>query len=617
MSNKRKLYMIQPSSQHTNVMPLPYAVSVLHAYVCENAEIMENFEFPDYIFEKKPLSQVMKDIIDPYALFFSCYIWNYEYNKVLAQEVKRLNPRTIIVFGGHNVPLDYRKALEELPFADYIIMGEGERPFEDLLLFFLGKKQKKELCNIAYQDQNKGPFCNKRDDYVTDRFVSPYQHGLLDTLLEKHRNYYRFSATLETNRGCPFHCGYCDWGLNRARVRFAPEEQVIRDIAWMAEHSIDECYGADSNFGMFERDIKFANAFSEYKTRYGYPRSFFVSFSKKSDKRVLEIALILKKANMLQGATLSFQSLNPSTLKAIGRENLDLSYFKKMMRLYHQRKIPTYSELILGLPLETEESFKKGIGTLMEYGQHTSIDVYECCVLPNSDLGQEKNIERYNIVTQNLPFRRFDVKRNEEIQEYSRIVVETSTMDKKAWISCNLFFNIVMALHFKKLFHCIALYLHQEFQIAYEDIYTKVITDWKKSEGTVWVQLIQRIQEQLDLIAEGRSDWIFNWPEQKIEGESFKDAIVKTILRNYNAYLAQIETELSNVCSDAHFAHQLVQFQSFCTKTRIDRDISRSEIFEYDFTTYFEAAYLCEDAILQKEQSEVTGKEIINQIFCE
>lgn len=615
--SKQKLYMIQPSSRHTNVMPLPYAISVLHAYVCNNTEIMENFEFPDYVFEKKTVSQVLKEIIDPYALFFSCYIWNYEYNKALAREVKRIYPQAKIVFGGHNVPMDYKQALKELPFADYIILGEGERPFEDLLLFFLEKKQKKALYNIAYQDQENGPFCNQRDDYITDRFASPYQLGLFDSLVKKYKKHYRFSATLETNRGCPFHCGYCDWGLNKASVRFAPEEQVVQDIVWMAEHDIDECYGADSNFGMFERDLKFAHVFSKCKENHGYPKSFFVSFSKKSDERVLEIASVLKEADMLQGATLSFQSLNPNTLAAIGRENLDLSYFKKMMRLYHLRKIPTYSELILGLPLETEGSFKRGIGTLMEYGQHSSIDVYECCVLPNSDLGQEKSIEQYGIVAQKLPFRRFDVKEKEEIQEYSRIVVETSTMDKKAWKSCNLFFNIVLVLHFKKLFHCIALYLHQELQMSYEDIYMKILTDWEKSPDTIWAEMIRKIRQQLDFISEGKSNWSFYWPEQKIQGESFTDAIFKTILRNYDAYLSEIERILNTVCSDAHFVHQLIRFQSFCIKTRIDRDISRRERFEYDFIPYFEALYLCEDTKLHKTECEVTGEEVISRIFLE
>lgn len=616
MITKRKIYMVQPSTQHVNIMPLPYAVSVLHAYVCDNIEIMQNFEFPEYIFEKNSISQVREDMVEPYAVFFSCYIWNYEYNKALAQEIKRCHPKAKIVFGGHNVPLDYQRAFEELPFADYLIQGEGERPFEDLLLFFLKQKSKKDLYNIAYWGQGHQPICHLRTDYVTERFVSPYQYGLFDEIVGKYKHIYRFSATLETNRGCPFSCAYCDWGLNKAKVRLAPQDQIIRDIVWMSEHGIHECYGADSNFGMFDRDLGFTEVLSECKEKNGYPQTFYVSFSKNSDEMILKITSILKKAKMLQGATLSFQSLNLDTLEAIGRRNLDLAYFTKLMRQYHKRRIPTYSELILGLPLETEDSFKNGMGTLMECGQHNAIDVYECCILPNSDLGQPKNIKQYGIVERKMPFRRFDVKEAEEVQEYSHIVVETSTMSKKGWRECNLFLNAVSALHFGKLFHCVALYLHKEFELSYADIYTHVLTTWRNAEGTVWKELVQRIEDQLDEIAAGRKNWMFYWAKQQIEGESFRGAICKLVLRHYDAYLKQLRYIVTEFCHDADFAQQLVRYQAFCIKTRIDCNMSRNEAFDYDFGSYFNALYLCENATLQKREYTITGAEILQSIAC-
>ena len=613
---KRRIYLVQPSSQHTNVMPLPYAVSVLHAYVLDNPEIMQHYEFPEYIFEKKEISQVLEKIEDPYAVFFSCYIWNYEYNKALAKEIRRLHPQTKIVFGGHNVPMDYERAFRELPFADYAILGEGERPFEDLLLFFLGEKEENELYNIAYRDPENRVLCRLRGDYVTDRLVSPYQRGLLDGIAEKYKNVYRFSTTLETNRGCPFCCGYCDWGLNKAKLRMAPAEQIRQDIIWISEHGMEECYGADSNYGMFERDLDFVRLFAECKRKNGYPKTFFVSFSKKSDERVLEIASVLNDADMLQGATLSFQSLNPDTLAAIGRKNLDLTYFKNMMRQYNRRRIATYSELILGLPLETEESFKKGIGTLIACGQHSAIDVYECCILPNSDLGQAENIQKYGIVAQCLPFRRFDVSKEEEIQEYSDTVVATSTMDEKSWGRCNLFANTVSALHFGKLFHLIALYLHREFLLPYEDIYMQVLNLWENADGTVWAELTERMKIQLEAISQGKGSWLFEWPEEELHGASFRHAIMKVVLRHFDEYLEQLKFLMGRYCGDQNLVQQLAAYQEFCIETRADRNITESRIFDYDFSTYFEALYLCEDAELQQGKFRVTGDEILHLASC-
>lgn len=615
--SKQNIYMAQPTAQHISLMPLPYAVGVLHAYILENEKITDNFYFPEYIFEKKPIQQIVENIQEPYAFFFSSYIWNYEYNKQLAKAVKEKYPNCKIVFGGHNVPMDYERAFLELPIADYILIGEGERTFEDLLMYFLSQKSKDELYNTAYRNSDGQIICNIKQDYVAQHFPSPYQCGLFDRIVQTYKDKYRFAATLETNRGCPFCCGYCDWGLNKAKLRFVPEEQIMSDIRWMAENRIEHCYGADSNFGMFERDLSFAESFANLKSRLGYPKSFFVSFSKQSNDRVMEIATILHRAGMLQGATLSFQSLNEDTLAAIGRKNLGLPYFSHMMQQYHLRHVPTYSELILGLPMETEESFKKGIGTLISFGQHSSIDVYECCLLPNSDLGQADNIQKYGIVSQRLPFRRFDVTDQEDIQEYSNIIVETSTMSKENWRECNLFSNLVEVLHFKKLFHCIALFLHAQFNMPYEEIYMQVLNSWRNNNGTVWAELIERISNQLDQIAVGQGNWLFTWDEQNFSNESFKNVIIKIIFRNYDDYISQLYDMVEQICHDRELANQLVRFQSLIIKTRAERGTQIKEEFDYDFCAYFEKLYLNQNTALINKKKTITSSELRKSMIFE
>ena len=77
----------------------------------------------------------------------------------------------------------------------------------------------------------------------------------------------------------------------------------------------------------FEQDANYAKALIEAKRQYGFPKRFYVSFSKKSDERVFNITKAFNEANMLQGATLSFQSLNEATLEAIGRKNMGLEKF--------------------------------------------------------------------------------------------------------------------------------------------------------------------------------------------------------------------------------------------------------------------------------------------------
>ena len=85
------------------------------------------------------------------------------------------------------------------------------------------------------------------------------------------------------------------------------------------------------------------------------------------------------------------------TARNIGRKNLTMEHFASLMKKYNEAGIPTYSELILGLPAETKESFCKGICKLLENGQHNSVSVYHCEVLPNSELAQPEYIEKHKI----------------------------------------------------------------------------------------------------------------------------------------------------------------------------------------------------------------------------
>ena len=65
--------------------------------------------------------------------------------------------------------------------------------------------------------------------------------------------------------------------------------------------------------------------------------------------------------------------MNPDTLKAIKRQNMKVNNFTSMMKLADKYNTYTYTELILGLPLETKDTWKKGLCDLMELGQHNKI----------------------------------------------------------------------------------------------------------------------------------------------------------------------------------------------------------------------------------------------------
>ncbi len=114
-----------------------------------------------------------------------------------------------------------------------------------------------------------------------------------------------------------------------------------------------------------------------------------MAFAKHSPDRVFSINKKLYENDMSRGATLSMQSLDPLTFKNIGRENITKEKFSELLHMYSENHIPSYTELILGLPGETYESFCEGIDYLLDNGQHNSIHVFYCEILPNALMGSK------------------------------------------------------------------------------------------------------------------------------------------------------------------------------------------------------------------------------------
>ena len=62
----------------------------------------------------------------------------------------------------------------------------------------------------------------------------------------------------------------------------------------MSDHKIAFIWGADGNFGMFDRDIEIAKALADAKRKTGYPERMRMNYSKTNFKVVFEIIKIFK-----------------------------------------------------------------------------------------------------------------------------------------------------------------------------------------------------------------------------------------------------------------------------------------------------------------------------------
>ncbi len=506
---KKNVYFVQvdvSASANSQNAYLPYTAGILTASAFSSDTVKKNCEFKEFIFLREDTDTVVSRMEEPAFVGFSCYCWSTEYNKLLAKKIKEKFPSCLIVFGGHDVPDDFG-FMEKNPFIDVLCHGEGEETVKDLLEAFVQEKSFDTVNNISFRNADGKYIRTDTRLQTTLDYPSPYLEGWFDNIISNHPEI-NFNAILETSRGCPNQCAYCDWGPLKTKTRLFPMDRVKAEIRWMCEHKIAFVWGADANFGMYDRDLEIADELVKAKKETGYPERMRMNYAKNRADNVFAIVKKFKECEFDRiGATLSFQSMSPEVQKNIGRSNSSLDFYKELLLKYNKEKMRTYSELILGLPGETYESFIKGIGMLFETGQHFVFEIYNCILLPNSLMGQKEYIEKYGIKTVNVEIVRAHFNNTSfSVPEYNNIIVETNTMSREDWIKASVFGHMVKALHGNGLIRIFSLYLRYEMGIEFERIYDAVLTYMEENPDLFISKLCCKIKEKAKKLSQGISN---------------------------------------------------------------------------------------------------------------
>jgi len=606
--DKRNVYMVQVDHLYGNEeksIYLPYAAGLLAAYALADPEVAKNYELKGFVFWRQNIAEAAAAMESPSLVGFSCYVWNTEYNKALARKIKQLYPGCITVFGGHNVPGN-TLMLEECGYIDVLVHGEGEEAFKALLSAFASNGELSGIANISYRNAAKEIIKTRVSPVADIDLPSPYLEGIFEPLFKK--GDFNFCAVIETNRGCPNHCTYCDWGRLGQKSKMFPSDKVLKEIDWMAEHKIEYFWCADSSFGLFERDRKFVDYLISKKLSTGYPKVFKANYAEHHEIEVYEICRDLHEVCMNKGATLSFQSLNPAVLKNIGRRNMSMKMFAQIMALYNEAKIATYAELILGLPGETYDSFCNGITTLLEAGQHNALNIHALVLLPNSRMAQPDYIEKFGIKTIRTEFYQFHCEKVEsDIPEYYDLVIATDTMSREMWVRANVFFIYIQTFHQLGLLKFFAIYLFHEKKVKYDDFYRKLI-DWsKENKQTVCGDIYSKFSKKLNGIPDGNGSRAY---QNKIYGDivwPLEEGAFLDILPRLERFYTEIESFLDLFNIERPVYKSLLNYQKQMIKAphRYEGIIS----LDYDFHNYFKRIYTHSYAALQPLNNTVHAKD--------
>lgn len=576
----KNIYFIEVGFSFDDDIYLPYSTGTIAAYLKKKGCFNEEFNLAGFFYRREKTDSIIEKLDKPYIVGFSCCIWNQQFNITLAEKIKKYFPDCIIIFGGHNITSD-SNFLKKYPFIDLLINGEGEKTFYEILTN-IKSGSLFNVNNIIFRHNNSIVFTAKASPDEISDLPSPYTTGIFDSILEI-EDHNSLLCVLETNRGCPYSCSYCDWCSGR-KVRMFPEEKVFAEIRWMAQQKIEYCFCADSNFGMFTRDIGIAEFAAETKELYGYPKVFRTCFAKESNDNVFEISRILNSAKMDKGATLAYQTLSEDALININRKNLTLDHFSSLLKKYNEAGIPTYSELILGLPGETKESFCNGICRILESGQHNSLSIYYLEMLPNSEMSQKAYIAKHKLNSIKIEFNHMhSSNKNNEVTEYSDIVQSTATLSKEDWIYCNLFSICIQSFHALGFLRYFALYLNKEKGVSYYSFYTSLLHHIMNTPGTAVNSLFTSFSQKLSSSLSG--EWNFKNPDFGDVAWSFEEGAYLMMLRAFDKVFCELEDFLLRYFDNVKLFNELKIFQKMCLR-KPGTIIEKAE-FHFDFINFF------------------------------
>ena len=586
-AEKKNIYLFQVSYLHENSTFLPYTAGALTAYAESIEEIRDFYDFKEPVFiRNNRIDDVLSRVEKPAVCAFSNYIWNHEYNKAVARKLKERFPDCVVVFGGHQMTAD-ETLLETEPQIDCMIFGEGETTFTALLLALKNGTELTEVDNIAFRKDGR-PVKTKRSFGRGDLdFPSPYLTGAFDSLLQNYPHI-SFNALLETNRGCPYGCTYCDWGGGEGgtHMRFFPEEKVMEEIRWIASHNIEMVIFCDSNFGMFERDERFIDEIVRLHTENSSLKKVQTSYAKNSNDRVFSITKKLTDCNMNKGTTISFQTLCENVLENINRKNIPIDTFSNLMKKYSNAGIPTYSELILGLPGETFQSLVEGIDVLLESGQHNAIYVHNCEVLPFSPMGDKEYIKLHGIETVKIPINQphctID---DDEIIEFSRLVVQTNSMSRDDWVDMNIYSDIIQAFHNGGLLIFFSLYLRYVEGLSYSAFYLAFRDFLAAHPETVAGKALRVIRSKLKEVTEAKASAYF--VDERFGSVGWPPEEYLFLLTMYQAdrFYAETEAFLRPFFKDGEMFEELLSFQRSVLKRPAQQPIDFG--LHYNFKQFF------------------------------
>jgi hypothetical protein len=157
-----------------------------------------------------------------------------------------------------------------------------------------------------------------------------------------------------------------------------------------------------------------------------------------------------------------------------------------VFELCDQRNIPAYTELILGLPGETLETWKKNFYALYELNQHTGITTFQAQLLENAEMNLLQK-KLFKITSQPVTDYFAGSYSVEHIEESIDVITGTKDMPTPVMLDAQIFAWFQTTFHINGFATLVARFINKYLDISYNDYYEELFAHfmtnpWVKKE---------------------------------------------------------------------------------------------------------------------------------------
>lgn len=310
--------------------------------------------------------------IRPDLIGFSAYIWSFAAFVAVTRRLRAMGSRAAIVFGGPSA----RPQMFELPpyadaadMVDALVLGEGEWTFAALArLPVLAREGFAAVPGVAVRTRGGWHTAPERESGADmDDLPSPLRMGLVPT---------GRTVALESFRGCPMSCSFCQWGKMSAPDRVFSQEYLTRELTALRELQVPTVNLVDSGINLNSRAFRNLVA-AEREAGYLREHRLFASVypTELGDEHLAFLGSIRRP-----GLDVGIQSFNQEALHSVHRPFRESRFARVIEALCGIAEVEV--EIILGLPGDSPAAFRRTLERALELP--CRVRIFHCLVLPEA-----------------------------------------------------------------------------------------------------------------------------------------------------------------------------------------------------------------------------------------